>query len=145
MVNNITQKILIIKIYLHTLQLKLSHVIVISDFWICLFFKKQTVSVVQSRADLPLAWLVVPPPLRNGWLCNKSYFFVLNMNSVWSELSFEVYNVSLAQNLTFWIFLSIFGPKIFKISNFELNSCYIPQESWYYVEFRFSKKKYDFL
>ena len=36
--------------------------------------------------------------------------------------------MSLVQNLTFWVFLSIFGPKIFEISNFELEWCYIPQK-----------------
>ena len=37
---------------------------------------------------------------------NKLYFFKLNMNSTSSQLSFEVYNVSVAQNLKFWFFLT---------------------------------------
>ena len=35
----------------------------------------------------------------------KSYFLLLNLNSTCSHLSFEVYNVSVAQNLKFYIFL----------------------------------------
>ena len=58
----------------------------------------------------------------------KSYFLLLNLNSTCSQLSFEVYNVSVAQNLkirNFW------GQKIggkFKNSDFELYACYIPQK-----------------
>ena len=52
----------------------------------------------------------------------------MNLNSTCSQLSFEVYNVSVAQNLkirNFW------GQKIgrkFKNSDFELYACYIPQK-----------------
>ncbi len=52
--------------------------------------------------------------------CN---FFFLNLNSTCSQLSFEVHNVSVAQNLKILNFL---GPKIgekFKISDFELYAC----------------------
>ena len=35
----------------------------------------------------------------------KSYFLLLNLNSTCSQLSFEVYNVSVAQNLKFQLFL----------------------------------------
>ena len=49
------------------------------------------------------------------------------MNSTCSQLSFEVYNGSVAQNLQFFRILGIFDPKKFKISNFELQNCYIPQ------------------
>ena len=36
----------------------------------------------------------------------KSYFFYLNLNFTCSQLSFEVYNVFVAQNLKFCLFLT---------------------------------------
>ena len=65
---------------------------------------------------------------KNPIFPDKSYFFFLNLNSTCSQLSFEVHNVSVAQNLKISNFL---GPKIgekFKISDFELYACYIPQK-----------------
>ena len=50
---------------------------------------------------------------------NKSYFFQLNMNSTCSQLSFEVYKVSVAQNLKFRIFQ---GQKSLKFSKFQILS-----------------------
>ena len=50
------------------------------------------------------------------------------MNSTCSQLSFEVYKVSVAQNLKFRISLGSKIPKILKIPNFELQKCYIPQK-----------------
>ena len=50
---------------------------------------------------------------------NKSYFFWLNMNSTCSQLSFEVYKVSVAQNLKFRIFL---GQNSLKFSKFQILS-----------------------
>ena len=52
-------------------------------------------------------------------LCHKSYFFVLNLDSTWSQLSFEVYNMHIAQNLNFWISRQFLTPKI---SNFQILS-----------------------
>ena len=62
------------------------------------------------------------------FFCNNSYFFLLNLYCTWSQLSFEVHNRSVAQNLQFFRILGIFDPKKFKISNFELQKCYIPQK-----------------
>ena len=50
---------------------------------------------------------------------NKSYAFWLNMNSTCSQLSFEVYKVSVAQNLKFRIFL---GWNSLKFSKFQILS-----------------------
>ena len=50
---------------------------------------------------------------------NKSYFLQLNMNSTCSQLSFEVYKVSVAQNLKFRIFQ---GQKSLKFSKFQILS-----------------------
>ena len=50
---------------------------------------------------------------------NKSYFFWLNMNSTCSQLSFEVYKVSVAQILKFRIFL---GQNSLKFSKFQILS-----------------------
>ena len=45
----------------------------------------------------------------------KSYFLLLNLNSTCSQLSFEVYNVSVAQNLKFCIFLGRKSQKFSKL------------------------------
>ena len=43
---------------------------------------------------------------KNPFFCKKSYFFWLNLFCIRSQLSFEVYNSSVAQNLKFWPFLA---------------------------------------
>ena len=43
---------------------------------------------------------------KNPFFCEKSYFFWLNLFCIRSQLSFEVYNSSVAQNLKFWPFLA---------------------------------------
>ena len=44
---------------------------------------------------------------------------MLNLDSTWSQLSFEVYNMHIAQNLNFWISRQFLTPKI---SNFQILS-----------------------
>ena len=44
---------------------------------------------------------------------------MLNLDSTWSQLSFEVYNIHIAQNLNFWISRQFLTPKI---SNFQILS-----------------------
>ena len=43
---------------------------------------------------------------KNPFFCKKSYFFWLNLFCIHSQLSFEVHNSSVAQNLKFWPFLA---------------------------------------
>ena len=43
---------------------------------------------------------------KNYFFCKKSYFFWLNLYCICSQLSFEVYNTSVAQNLKFWPFFA---------------------------------------
>ena len=43
---------------------------------------------------------------KNFFFFKKSFFFLLNYYCTCSQLSFEVYNTSVAQNLKFWPFLA---------------------------------------
>ena len=55
---------------------------------------------------------------KKAFFCCKSYFFYLNMNSTCSQLSFEVSNMSVAQNFLFFTFFAKFWLKSFVVENF---------------------------
>ena len=57
---------------------------------------------------------------KNPIFPDKSYFFFLNLNSTCSQLSFEVHNVSVAQNLKIRIF---WGQKLAGNSKIQILSC----------------------
>ena len=57
---------------------------------------------------------------KNPIFPQKSYFFFLNLNSTCSQLSFEVHNVSVAQNLKIQNFL---GQKLAKNEKFQFLNC----------------------
>ena len=55
---------------------------------------------------------------KRHFFCCKSYFFYLNMNSTCSQLSFEVSNMSVAQNFSIFTFFVKFWLKSFVVQNF---------------------------
>ena len=52
---------------------------------------------------------------KKAFFCCKSYFFYLNMNSTCSQLSFEVSNMSVAQNFSIFTFFVKFWLKSFVV------------------------------
>ena len=51
-----------------------------------------------------------PPSCKMLFYAINHSFFMLNRNSIWFQLSLEIYNVSVGQNLKFWYFFINFWP-----------------------------------
>ena len=66
-------------------------------------FKK--LNVQNFRGSSSMSWKIEKIE-KNPFFFKKSYFFWLNLFCIHSQLSFEVHNSSVAQNLKFWPFLA---------------------------------------